>query len=707
MPTEVVNFLNKIQSNDKFKLTNDPIYRSPALPDTDIVEPDPVLPVLPLEAPRFEEILPAVFDSSMASVIQSALPVSLTEIRGGDAMDAPDVFDVDVPTQDLYVDAAGVEDDHGRTVRRSRRVNGLAPTNVTDPIPKNLSSSDGFNNAPRFIAMSIEDAEEMAALDFEQFIGLHLSEGRALKKHGSLADEKMLAEVNQLIDDFKAFQPILWHKLTPEELATAINSSMFLKEKYKSTGEFEKLKARLVGGGHLQDRTKYNDVSSPTVSLPNVLLVAAIAAYEERKVITMDIKGAFLNAKMNEEKPVYMWLSPSAVKLILIEHPDWREYMAEDGRILVQLMRALYGTIEASLLWYENINKALIDYGMKPNPSGECVYNYVRNGIQLTVCLYVDDLKITCVSDPMIYDFVLYIRRKYKDTTVHEGGIHNYLGMTFEYGGGVVTVSMLKYTQDIKSKFEPTKGRKWPTTENLFVVDPNSPLLCEKRRKALHSGIMTVRYLSQRVRPETLCAISFLSTRVLKLTEEDEKKFMRVVEYVCVDPAMGITLSVDGKDGINIFSFIDSSFGCHEDFRGQTGGIITIGGGPVMASSLKQSVVAKSSTESELYGISDFSSAVIGVRYFLEAQGYTLDPATVWHDNMSTLALIQKGRPASDRSRHINIRFFFVKERVTAGELRFQYKRTEDMIADILTKPIQGALFLRLRALLLNTARRV
>ena len=401
-----------------------------------------------------------------------------------------------------------------------------------------------------------------------------------------------------------------------------------------------------------------------------------------------------------------MWLTPAATKILMRDHPHFARFIAPDGRIPVRLLKALYGTLEASKLWFDNISTALKEYGLKPNPSGECVFTMIIDGEEISVCLYVDDLFISCTCKKLLNHFAEYIQSKYKDTTIHIGDIHNYLGMTFEFGGGVVTVSMLKMTLDIVKDETLTKTRKWPSTAALFVIDPDSPLLTEKRRKRFHSIVAKIRYVSQRVRPETLCPVSFLSTRVLCATEEDEEKLLHVIEYLAADPSMGITLSI-GKDGMNIFAFIDSSFACHHDYKGHTGGVISLGGGPVMANSLKQSLVAKSSTESELVGVSDFVSAVIGIRNFIIGLGYEIDPATVWQDNQSTLALIQRGRPASDRSRHIHIRFFFVKERVTAGELRFDYKCTEDMIADILTKPLQGAIFLRLRAMLLNTAQRV
>ena len=69
---------------------------------------------------------------------------------------------------------------------------------------------------------------------------------------------------------------------------------------------------------------------------------------------------------------------------------------------------------------------------------------------------------------------------------------------------------------------------------------------------------------------------------------------------------------------------------------------------------------------------------------------------------MSTMALVEKGRSTSERTRHINIRYFFVKDRVDSGEVRIEYCPTEDMLADLLTKPLQGDLFTRLRNLLLS-----
>jgi hypothetical protein len=79
-----------------------------------------------------------------------------------------------------------------------------------------------------------------------------------------------------------------------------------------------------------------------------------------------------------------------------------------------------------------------------------------------------------------------------------------------------------------------------------------------------------------------------------------------------------------------------------------------------------------------------------------------MGPTKIYQDNMSTIALADKGRSTSSRTRHIAIRYFFVKDKVDQGEVEIEYLCTEDMRADILTKPLQGELFRKMRAALMG-----
>jgi hypothetical protein len=79
-----------------------------------------------------------------------------------------------------------------------------------------------------------------------------------------------------------------------------------------------------------------------------------------------------------------------------------------------------------------------------------------------------------------------------------------------------------------------------------------------------------------------------------------------------------------------------------------------------------------------------------------------MQPAVIAQDNKSTIALAEKGRSTSGRTRHVSIRYFFVKDRIDSREIEIKYVPSESMIADFFTKPLQGALFVRLRDAILK-----
>jgi hypothetical protein len=107
--------------------------------------------------------------------------------------------------------------------------------------------------------------------------------------------------------------------------------------------------------------------------------------------------------------------------------------------------------------------------------------------------------------------------------------------------------------------------------------------------------------------------------------------------------------------------------------------------------SRKQKLNTKSSTESELVGVDDAMPLVIWTRYFLQEQGYEMKPSLVYQDNKSAMLLEENGRASSSkRTKHINVRYFFVKDRIDKGEIRLQHCPTEEMWADMNTKPRQG-----------------
>jgi len=149
--------------------------------------------------------------------------------------------------------------------------------------------------------------------------------------------------------------------------------------------------------------------------------------------------------------------------------------------------------------------------------------------------------------------------------------------------------------------------------------------------------------------------------------------------------------------------WIDASFAVHPDMRSHTGATMSLGKGSPISLSQKQKINTKSSTEAELVGVDDAMPLVIWTRNFLEAQGFTVSDNVLYQDNMSSMQLKKNERASSGRrTRHINIRYFFITDRVKSGEICIEHCPTNEMIGDFFTKPLQGAKFCKFRQLILN-----
>ena len=200
-------------------------------------------------------------------------------------------------------------------------------------------------------------------------------------------------------------------------------------------------------------------------------------------------------------------------------------------------------------------------------------------------------------------------------------------------------------------------------------------------------------YLAKRVRPECLTGVAYLATKVTKCTVRDVEKLHRMIRYIRWTSDLGVVLR-PGVFGIVVRLYVDASYGVDKDGKSHTGSCVVIGDvGAVHCRSTKQQIVAKSSTEAELIGLSDSADQGLYIRNFLVMQGYRMSPVIVYQDNMSTMALISRGRSGAERTRHVAIRYFWTKERVDNGEMRIVHKGTKEMYANVLTKPLQGSKF--------------
>jgi histone deacetylase 1/2 len=543
-------------------------------------------------------------------------------------------------------------------------------------------------------------SERTAAKKYEH--GLQMSLKTALKKEPKSA---LLAMVKELVGHHRkpTWKPVRRAEISKKKLVRIIRSSAFCKDKYLSTGEFDKFKARVVAGGDQQDRSIYapDDTSSPAAALQTIMTTAAIAAQEERAVATIDITAAYLNAEMKED--VYMRLDPILTEILCAIDAEYSDFVEADGGLVVQLKRALYGCVESGKLWYDTLCGALEADGFVRNPYERCLFNKLdASGKQVTVCIYVDDMMCTCVNEASLDAVHNVMLKAFGEATYKVGTLHSYVGMTFDFRrAGRVRVTMEKYVADVLRDFDVTGVASTPAGSQLFDVRDESPKLDAAQQKEFHKRVATLLYLAQRSRPDIATTVAFLSTRVHDARVDDWTKLDRALRYINQTQDLGLTIAP--SEDLQVTAHVDASYAPHADAKSHSGAWITLGKGPIYTSSSKQSINTKSSSEAELVALSDASSQVIWTRNLLIAQGYELlGPATIMQDNTAAISMTEKGSGSGKKTRHIGIRYFHLKDRIHSGEIKLLHIPTAEMIADGLTKPLQGYHFIEQRRQLLG-----
>jgi len=531
----------------------------------------------------------------------------------------------------------------------------------------------------------------------------------SMKKGLKIWGNRGLAAVRKEMEQFdymSVMDPVRPSDLSPEERDRVLEYLMFLKEK-----RCGKIKGRGCADGRKQRLwTAKHDASSPTAFLESLFLTSMIDAKERRKVVTVDIPGAFLHTEQDEL--VHVRITDEMATLLATINPDkYETFLTHEGKRPVlygKLNKCLYGTLKAALQFWTKLRGLLIEWGYKANPYDPCVMNKTVNGKQITVLWHVDDLKISCEHEETINELVSQLDSVFgteAPLTAQRGFIHEYLGMTLDFSDdGKVKIIMDDYLEKLfesmpdDGSYEGTAPS--PAASNLFDVRDTAPLLDESEADFFHSTVARLLFLGMRARPDIMTAISFLTTRVSAPTVDDRNKLRRVIRYLRDTKRLHLTLE---PDEIHVFKWmVDASFAVHPNMRSHTGCAALSGKGSFLSISTKQKLNTKSSTEAELVGVDDIMGRVLWTKLFMAAQGYETTHE-IGQDNQSAMLLEKNGqRSSSKRTRHLNIRYFFITDCIQKGQVHITYVPTKEMIGDFYTKPLQGYLFRKLRAHVMN-----
>lgn len=527
---------------------------------------------------------------------------------------------------------------------------------------------------------------------------------QAIKRFGKAAVAAVIEEYRQLHDK-KVVQPKKFKDLTREEKIQALRAITLVKQK-----RCGRMKARTVADGRKQKLwVPKEHSSSSAASNEATALTLIVDAHENRDVATLDVPGAYLHADMNEF--VLLKLEGQMVDYMVEASPETYGPFVEiiNGKkvLYLQLLKALYGCVQSGLLWYELFAGTLMGLGFSINPVEPCVANKIIHGKVCTVLWYVDDVKISHVDPKVVTWLIKHLEAKFGTLTTTRGKKHTYLGMDIEFlPDGTVKIMMTDHLREAIEDFGENVTREVSSAAANDLNEPyhDSPLLDTKRQEIFHSVTMKLSYVAIRARPDLKTALSYLCKRVTTPNEKDWKKLKRLLCFVhqtIHDPL------ILGAESLNVLrTWVDASFAVHPDnMRSHTGGCMSYGTGIFQPMSTEQKMNVRSSTEAETVGASDYLPRNIWTQTFMAHQYIPTTDAPFGQDNSSAEKIEKNGwKSVGSRSRHINIKTFFVTDRHKSGDIRIEHCPTTEMVADYFTKPLQGSLFRAMRNVIMGYA---
>ncbi len=463
----------------------------------------------------------------------------------------------------------------------------------------------------------------------------------------------------------------------PKGNVNIVGSRWLYKTKRDQHGNVVKYKARLVAQGFTQEQgIDYDETHSSVVRFTSVRLIFAISAEEGLLVHVMDVDTAFLNAILKE--------------LIYLRQPKGFEQRGPDGEELVcKLEKALYGLKQASRNWNLTINEWLTsEYGMTRSQADACVYVKIINGQKLYVTVWVDDLVIAGSNMDIIRHFKHAIANRFKMKDL--GEVSSVLGMEAirDPTTGEIKLTQVAYLKKVLERFGLSDCNPvgTPIEGNLQRLEGGKP------NHEYMSIVGSLMYASVVCRPDITYAVQALSRHFQSCGPDHLNAAKRVLKYLKGTINKGIIYKSGstGRAATGLIGYSDSDWGSDVDTRRSTTGyVFTFNGGAISWNSKLQQTVALSSSEAEYMALAAAVQEATHLRQLMEDLGCSITNSaiTIFEDNIGCIAM--SSNPVfHKRTKHIAIKYHFIREKVESGEIDVKYISTNQQLADILTKPL-------------------
>jgi hypothetical protein len=395
-------------------------------------------------------------------------------------------------------------------------------------------------------------------------------------------------------------------------------------------------------------------------------------------VYQLDVKSAFLNGFLQEE--------------IYVEQPEGYIKEGEEDKVCL-LKKALYGLKQAPRAWYSRIDEHLQNLGFAKSFSESTLYVKQNGANILIISLYVDDLLVTGNNTSFVEKFKQEMMEVFEMTDL--GLMTFFLGMEIMQDEHEVFICQKKYAKEILKKFKLEECKEMSTPMN------QKEKLCkedgtDKIDQAHFRSLIGCLMYHTATRPDILNAVSILSRFMHCASELHLKAAKRVIRYVKGTCNFGIKFTRSKE--FKLVGFSDSDWGGFiDDLRSTSGYCFTLGSGVFSWCSKKQETVTQSTAEAEFVAATAAVNQALWLRKILIDLNLEQKESTeILVDNQAAIA-ISHNPVFHGKTKHFNIKLFFLREVQKDGAIVLVYCKTEDQAVDIFTKPLPVSKFEFLR----------
>jgi hypothetical protein len=562
------------------------------------------------------------------------------------------------------------------------------------PGPSSAEPRGNYRDAPRDIPEDLAKLAQEGGVDFINYL-LAKALPDAQADDGTLPSSSSPREwtFRDILQMPKGLQQE-WKKACHEELEALRRRQVFeltelppghkaIKNRWvfdiKTDG---RKKARLVAKGFSQvEGIHYDEIFSPVVRFETVRLMFALAALEGWHISGLDVKNAFLYGKLDEE--LYM------------EQPEGFKVKGQERKVL-RLRRALYGLKQAALVWWRELANSLKQLGFKRlySDAGLFICRH-DDGTFAIIVAYVDDILFVGPNRSFIQSKKKLFMDKWECRDL--GDCQEFLRMRIRRKGRSIILDQCSYLNKVVERFGMTNAKfaqtPLPTgyqpTLNQGEVNP-------QLRSEFQQVVGSLLYIMLGTRPDIAYAVTKLAQFAANPSKEHLDKARYIVRYLA--GTSNYALVFNGASNKGLIAYTDSDYAADPiKRRSTTGFLFKLANGIISWQSRAQKTIALSATEAEYMALSDCSRQAVWIQNILSELGLNTKAVPICADNEGGI-FIASNPVQERRTKHIDVRYHYVRDLVEQKRVEIVWVPTDDNIADMFTKNLGHIKFLKFRS---------